>query len=271
MSSAELEYRGQVALVTGAARGIGLGIARRLAEEGARVLIADVNAEAGTAAVRNLRESGLAVDFISVDLSAPGAATTMVEAAEKIAGSVHVLINNARAGRRFNLFEESEGNWDLALDVGLKSAFFASQAAIKLMAGRDGCRIVNVASVAAVLATNESPAYHATKAGLLQLTKYLAVAGGPHHARVNCVLPGLIVQDEHRARFDADGNEAFRALTARYQPLGEVGAERDVAEAVLYLCSDRARYVSGACLVLDGAATVQEPFGLLLRQPAPTG
>jgi NAD(P)-dependent dehydrogenase (short-subunit alcohol dehydrogenase family) len=266
--SATQEYRGQVALVTGAARGIGLGIARRLAEEGARVLIADLNADSGAAAVAQLRAAGLAADFLLADLSAPGAAAAMVQAAATIAGTVHVLVNNARAGRRVGLLEQSEQDWDLALDVGLKSAFFASQAVIAFMAGRGGCRIVNVASVAAVLATNESPAYHATKAGLLQLTKYLAVAGGPHHARVNCVVPGLIVQDEHRARFDAVGNEAYRALTARYQPLGPVGTERDVAEAVLYLCSDRARYVSGTCLVIDGAATVQEPFGLLLRQPA---
>ena len=269
--TAPREYLGKVALVTGAARGIGLGIARRLGEEGAHLLIADVNVEGGNAAAKSLRAAGIAADFIAADLSAPGAAAAMIEAAAKTAGRVDVLVNNARAGRRLALLEESEANWDLALDVGLKSAFFASQALIKLMATRGGCRIVNVASVAALLATNESPAYHAAKAGLLQLTKYLAVAGGPHHARVNCVLPGLIVQEEHRARFEAAGNEAFRALTARYQPLGEVGAERDVAEAVLYLCSDRARYVSGACLVLDGGATVQEPFGLMLRQPGAIG
>jgi NAD(P)-dependent dehydrogenase (short-subunit alcohol dehydrogenase family) len=192
----------------------------------------------------------------------------MIAAAARRAGSVDILVNNARAGRRLGLLEESEENWDLAVDVGLKAAFFASQAVIKLMADRGGCRIVNIASVAAMQVTNESPSYHAAKAGVLQLTKYLAVAGGPLHARVNGILPGLVVQDEHRPRFDSADNAAYRALAARYQPLGAVGAERDVAEAVLYLCSDRARYVSGACLVLDGAATAQEPFGLLLRQPA---
>jgi len=267
--SAPGEYHGQVALVTGAARGIGLGIARRLAEEGARVLIADVNVAGGTAAVHTLRAAGLAADFLPADLATPGGAAALIAAAAHLAGSVDVLVNNARAGRRLGLLDETEDNWDLANAVGLKSAFFAAQATIKLMADRGGCAIVNVASVAAIQATNESPAYHATKAGLLQLTKYLAVAGGPYHARANCVLPGLIVQDEHRSRFDAAGNEAYRALTARYQPLGEVGSERDVAEAVLYLCSARARYVSGTCLVLDGAATAQEPFGLLLRQPSP--
>lgn len=265
------EYEGQVALVTGAARGIGLGIAQRLAEEGARVLIADVNADGGQMAVQRLRAAGLAADFVRADLSVTGGAAATIDAAVKLAGVVDVLVNNARAGRRQSLLEETEENWDLAVDVGLKSAFFAAQAVIKLMAGRGGCRIVNVGSVAAVQATNESPSYHAAKAGLLQLTKYLAVAGGPYQARVNAVLPGLIVQDEHRSRFDGAANAAYRMLAQRYQPLGEVGSERDVAEAILYLCSTRARYVSGTCLVLDGAATAQEPFCLMLRQPSLSG
>jgi NAD(P)-dependent dehydrogenase (short-subunit alcohol dehydrogenase family) len=269
--SSPREYDGQTALITGAARGIGLGIARRLAEEGARVLIADIHGENGAAAVHSLRSTGLAADFIPADLSVPGGAAAMVTAAARLTGSIDVLVNNARAGRRLGLFEESEENWDLALDVGLKSSFFAAQATIRLMSDRGGCRIVNVASVAAMLATNEAASYHASKAGLLQLTKYLAVAGGPYRARVNGILPGLIVQDEHRPRFDSPDNAAYRALTARYQPLGEIGSERDVAEAVLYLCSDRARYMSGTCLVLDGAATAQEPFGLLLRQPTSGG
>jgi NAD(P)-dependent dehydrogenase (short-subunit alcohol dehydrogenase family) len=166
------------------------------------------------------------------------------------------------------LLEETEENWDQAVAVGLKAAFFAAQATIRLMAERGGCRIVNVASVAAIQATLESPSYHASKSGLLHLTKYLAVAGGPYRAYVNCVLPGLIVQEEHRPRFDSESNAAYRAAALSYQPLGEVGAEMDVAEAVLYLCSEHARYVSGACLTLDGAATAQEPFGLLMRQSA---
>lgn len=259
------EYLGKVALVTGAARGIGLGIARRLAEEGTRVIIADVNAENGMGAAQNLRDCGLVVDFIHADLSIPGGAVSMVDAASRLAGNVDVLVNNARAGLRLGLFEETEENWDLSLAVGLKSAFFAAQATIRLMAERGGCRIANVGSVASMQVTLESPSYHAAKAGLLHLTKYLAVAGGPYHARVNCVLPGLIVQEEHRPRFESDGNEAYRALAASYQPLAGVGSERDVAEAVLYLCSSRADYVSGACLILDGAATAQEPFGLLQK------
>lgn len=267
MSSLQ-EYLGKTALVTGAGRGIGLGIARHLAEEGAHVIIADVNDEKGLVAAQNLRDRGLAADFIHADLSLPGGGAAMVAAASRLTGRIDVLVNNARAGRRLGLLEETEENWDLSLAVGLRAAFFASQATIRLMAERGGCCIVTVGSVAAMQATLESPSYHAAKSGLLHLTKYLAVAGGAYHARANCVLPGLIVQEEHRPRFESDGNEAYRAMAASYQPLGEVGTERDVAEAVLYLCSSRAGYVSGTCLMLDGAATAQEPFGLLLRHSA---
>jgi NAD(P)-dependent dehydrogenase (short-subunit alcohol dehydrogenase family) len=263
--SRDQEYFGKIALVTGAARGIGLGIAKLLAEEGARVLVADINSEQGLEATQSLRKAGLAADFIHADLASPGGATSMVETAAHLVGRVDVLVNNARAGHRLGLLDETEENWDLSLAVGLKAAFFASQTTIRLMADHGGCSILNVGSVAGFQVTLESASYHASKSGLLHLTKYLAVAGAKYHARANCVLPGLIVQNEHRPRFEAEGNEAYRALSASYQPLTGVGSERDVAEAVLYLCSNRARYVSGACLILDGAATAQESFSLLQK------
>jgi len=261
------EYAGKVVLITGAARGIGLGVARQFACAGARVLIADVSAATGAAAVAELKGQGLAADFLEVDLGQTGAAQAMVQQGSSLAGRLDVLVNNARAGRRLGLLEETEEDWDLAMTVGLKAAFFAAQAALRVMAASGGGCILNIASVASMLATNEAPSYHAAKAGLFQLTRYLAVAAGPHRVRANAVLPGLIVQDEHRARFNAADNESYRKLAGFYQPLGEVGAEQDVAEAALFLCSERARYVSGACLILDGGATVQDQFGMMLRWP----
>ena len=257
------EFLGKVVLVTGAARGIGLGIARRFAEEGARVFIADINRERGETASSNLRHDGLLSDFMHIDLSLPGSASAMVAKAFELGGKLDVLVNNARAGNRLRMLDETEENWNLALMVNLTAAFFASQAAIRLMTELGGCRIVNVASVAASQVTLESPSYHASKAGLLHLTKYLAVFGGEFGTHVNGVLPGLIVQEEHRSRFHGPDNEIYKALATHYQPLNEVGTERNVADAILYLCSSRASYVSGTCITVDGGATAQEPFGLL--------
>jgi NAD(P)-dependent dehydrogenase (short-subunit alcohol dehydrogenase family) len=265
--SESLEYFGKVVLVTGGARGIGFSIARRFARAGARVVIADINVAAGNAALAALQGEGGTADFVACDLSKPGGATRMVRDTVARCGNLNVLVNNARAGQRLGLLEETEENWDLGNNVGLKSAFFAAQAAVKVMSDREGGSgsILNVASVAAMLTTNEAPSYHAVKSGLVQLTRYLATTAGRHRVRVNAVLPGLIVQDEHRPRFEAADNANYRKMTAFYQPLGEVGAAADVAEAALFLCSSRAHYISGACLVIDGGATVQEQFGMLLR------
>lgn len=263
------DFQGKVALVTGAARGIGFAIARTLGQHGATVVIADIQAQGTTRAVEELSKRGVQARSLIVDLAAPGAATAMVEQVVRDCGRVDVLVNNARAGKRLSLFDETEENWDLAVDVGLKASFFGSQAAIRTMKDAGGGAIVNIASVAGALVTKEAASYHATKAGLLQLTRYLAVAGGPCGVRVNAVLPGLIVQTEHRARYDAPENAAYRRLVGQYQPLGAPGSEDDVAEAVRYLCSPAAKYVSGSCLTLDGGATTQEQFGMLLRSAAP--
>ncbi len=227
--------------------------------------MADLDEARGDAAQTELRQNGGRADFVAIDLSAKGAGADLIQRSALLGGGIDILVNNARAGTRLSLDDETEENWTLATDVGVKAAFFATQAAIPFMRERGGGAVVNIASVAGVQVTNEAPSYHATKAALLQLTRYLAVAAGPHGVRVNAILPGLIVQDEHRPRFDRDDNVAYRALASAYQPLGRVGSEQDVADAVSFLCSAEAGYVSGTCLTLDGAATTQEPFGLLVR------
>ena len=266
--SDNLDFSGKVVVVTGGARGMGLSIARRFVSAGAHVWIADINREGGERAKADLATAGGRVEFVATDLASISEVRAMIEAAAKSTGRLDVLVHNARAGKRLGLQEETEENWELATSVGVKAAFFAAQAAVQVMARKGGGSIVNIASVAGVLATNESASYHVAKAGLLQLTRYLAVAAGPLGVRVNAVLPGLIVQNDHRERFESPANAWYRDIAALYQPLGEVGAESDVAEAVAFLCSRSAAYISGASLVVDGGATVQEQFGMLIRHAA---
>lgn len=256
-------FAGKVALITGSARGIGKTIAAAFGRSGAKVAICDLNRPASIATVREMREAGIDAQYFSVDLSRRGGPQRMVGAVAKQLGRIDVLVNNARAGRRLGLDEDTEGNWDTTLSVGLRAAYFASQRAIPLMQSRGGGCIVNISSVSALLVSNESAGYHAAKAGLIQLTRFLAANAGSKGVRVNAVLPGFIVQDEHRERYAREDNAAYRARAERSHPLRNVGFASDVAETTLFLCSDSARFITGQAIVVDGGLTIQDPWALV--------
>jgi len=256
-------FEGKVALVTGSARGIGRTIAAAFGGAGARVAVCDIQREAAEATVHELREDGISAEYFPVDLSQRGEPQRMVAAVAERWGRLDFLVNNARAGARSGSLEETEDNWDLTLSVGLRAAYFASREAISRMAAHGGGSIVNIGSVAALLVSLESPAYHAAKAGLMQLTKYLAANSGAQQVRVNSVVPGFIVQDEHRERYMKDDNAGYRARAESCHPLGDVGRANDVAEAVLFLCSESARFITGQAIVVDGGFTIQDHWAVM--------
>ena len=255
----------KVVVITGAARGIGLGIAKKLGNEGAKIYICDIDKDAGQKAKKLLKSLAMNVEYMYVDLSQPNSGADLLSSIFKSSDKIDILINNAKAGNRCEILEETEENWDKTMDVGLKASFFISQALIKFMADKGGCNIVNIASIAGTQVTLESPSYHASKAALIQTTKYLAVMGGVYKARVNSILPGFIVQEEHKKYYESKNNESYRNLSMNYQPLGKVGTEEDIANAVCFLVKDESSYISGQCLILDGGATIQEPWGLLYQ------
>jgi len=255
------DFSEKVVLITGAARGIGLSIAEAFGARGATTCLVDIQAAAGQEAVAQLKSKGIQAAFLECDLSKPGAAQRMIQDVVAQHRRLDVLVNNARAGKRLDFMEETERSWDEAFNVNLKAAFFASQEAVRVM--KEGGRILNISSVAAQLVTHESPAYHISKAGLVQMTRYLAVQAAPQQIGVNAIMPGFIVQDEHWERFAAENNREFGALCASYHPGGKPGRSLDVANAALFLCSSDSSYISGQCLTLDGAATCQDQFALL--------
>jgi NAD(P)-dependent dehydrogenase (short-subunit alcohol dehydrogenase family) len=260
-------FDGKVALITGSARGIGKTIATAIGHAGAHVAICDINQAVAEASVKELKESGIDATYFATDLSQKGGPQRMIsEVAEKL-GRLDILVNNARAGKRLEPSEDTEENWDMTMSVGLKASYFASLKAISIMETLGGGNIVNIGSVSAFLISGESAAYHVSKSGLTQLTKYLAVHAGSKQIRVNSVLPGFIVQDEHRDRYNSSDNIKYRTRAEQCHPLKRVGYSQEVADATLFLCSEAASFITGQEIIVDGGLTIQDQWAVLSAKP----
>jgi NAD(P)-dependent dehydrogenase (short-subunit alcohol dehydrogenase family) len=244
---------GVVCVVTGAARGIGLAIAERLAGEGARVAAWDVSERRLTPAVAGLRERGLTVQGFTCDVSSRAAVAEAMGRVESTFGSpVGVLVNNAVWARFQPLAQIDDDIADRTLAVGLKALLWTMQAAAPQMQRRGGGSIVNISSVAAAHPQVDAIIYAAMKAGVIGLTLAAAVELSPQRIRVNAVVPGMVGTEASKAQFDAPTLAAREAA----MPLGRFGDPQDIAAAVAFLASDDARYVQGTQLVVDGGWTV---------------
>ena len=261
MKSAKQTQR--VVLVTGAGRGIGLAIAEAFLVNGDTVCVVDIADKAELFGADRLTKFGKKLSYLKIDLSKKGGPEKAIQRVVKMHGRIDVLVNNAKSGRRVSLLEETAASWQNTMIVTLQATFFTAQEAIRHMRKLGSGCIVNIGSVSGFLATQESPSYHIAKGGVIQLTRYLAVAAGEYGVRVNAVLPGFIVQDEDLARFKSRSNRRFRSMAEASHPIGKVGDVHDVAASVMFLCSDSAKYISGECITLDGAATKQETFNSL--------
>lgn len=251
------EFDGRVALVTGGALGIGRGIVEEFAAAGAAVAIADVNADAARGLAAELERAGDRAIATIGDVASAVDADRMV--AETIAafGRLDVLINNAGihpAEWYFRVEDMPEDAWDRILDVNLKGIFLMSKAAIPQIRLVGGGAIVNIASVQGLQSAPMVPSYAASKGGVLSLTRQMALDYARENIRVVAVCPGTIDTDMSRAGARAEGGDieaAVRAMAARH-PLGRVGQPRDIAHAVLFLASDRASFITGEYLNVDG-------------------
>jgi NAD(P)-dependent dehydrogenase (short-subunit alcohol dehydrogenase family) len=257
----------QVAVVTGGTQGIGLAIVRRLCEEGLHVAIVDLYTQRAAKPFVALCNEFEHTHFFECDLSNPTSIGNLVEEIVEYSAaegcSITTLVNNARFRNKSNMLSETVESWDQAIAVGVRAPFLLSRAIAPHMPA--GSTITNIGSITSHLIANESPSYHVSKAGLEHLTRYLAVNLGPNKIRVNCALPGFIVQERHRERFSADTNKEFRKNAEAYLPTGEPGLESDIAEIVWFLSSPSSRFISGASIVADGAGSLTDQFTLLMR------
>lgn len=261
VSIAELfDLNGKTALITGGAMGIGRGIAERLGEAGANLVIADINSDESKKTVEELKVRGYKAECFIVDISKVKEIDAAVAFAVKTFGGLDILVNNAGIFPFMPALNIEEGYWDKVLGINLKGAFFFAKAAAKVMTDKKkGGKIINIASIDALHPTGSLTAYDSSKGGMLMMTKALALEFGKSGITVNAILPGGISTPGASA-----GSAAMtmgmtpeqlavmlKTFTARI-PLGRQGEPDDIATVALFLASDAARYVTGATIVVDG-------------------
>jgi len=241
-----MRLEGKVALVTGAAQGIGFACAKAFAAEGARVVLADVNEERGREAA-----TGLGAAFVRCDVSRKAEVTAAVEKAVKEFGRLDVLVANAGIVHAADFLDLEEADFDRVLAVNLKGIFLAGQAAARQMVKQGGGgAIVNMSSVNAVMAIPNQVPYVVSKGGINQLTKVMALSLAKHRIRVNGIGPGTILTE--LARTAVLGNaEAERRILSR-TPLGRMGEPGEIASVAVFLASDDASYLTGQTVYPDG-------------------
>jgi NAD(P)-dependent dehydrogenase (short-subunit alcohol dehydrogenase family) len=251
-----ISLEGKTALVTGAASGIGRGIALRLAEFGAAVMLLDIDEKKGLEAAGEIIARGGKARFIKCDVRSDADCRRAADEAVREFGGIDILCNNAGIAIRKNVVDLKEEEWDLALDVMLKGAYLLSRHVIPIMVRGGGGSIINTGSGWSLKGGPRAASYCAAKGGILNLTRAMALDHGKDGIRVNCVCPGDIDTPMLRGECVQLGEdmEAFMKEAAA-RPIARVGTPEDVANAVLFFASDLAKWVTGAHLVVDGGGT----------------
>jgi 3-oxoacyl-[acyl-carrier protein] reductase len=240
--------QGQVALVTGGARGIGRAIAEALASAGANLVLADINAEGVTATAAEIAARfGVAAEGVGCDVSKGEACAELVNGAVEKHGRLDILVNNAGITRDTLIARMKPEDWDAVIAINLSSVFHCSKAAARVMARQRSGRIVSIASVVGLMGNAGQCNYAASKAGIVGFTKSLARELGSRGVTVNAVAPGFI----QTAMTDVLPDDVKERLN-RQIPLGKLGTPEDVAAAVLFLASPAAAYITGEVLRVDG-------------------
>ncbi len=251
-----MRLEGEVAIVTGAGQGIGEAIAHTLAKEGASIAVADINIRAASKVADEIKSQGGKAEPIEVDVSDVEEVGSMVEKALASFRRIDILVNNAGVAKLIPALELSEDEWDRTLNTNLKGQFFCSQAVAKHMTKKKRGKIINIASLGAHVCTPGLAHNCASKGGVAQLTRALAVEWGPYNITVNTVTPGMtmtaMVEDAWKR------NPDFVSGLDRI-PLQRPAKPGDIANAVLFLASQEADYISGEEIIVDGGTLSVHP------------
>ncbi len=242
------DFKGKVALVTGAARGIGRAIALELARGGATLALNDVNAAAAEECVGLCKQAGSPdARFYPFDVADSKACEAGVEAVVKDLGGLHILVNNAGISIDNLLLRFKDEDWKKVLDINLTGAFYLTRAAARPLMKAKGASVVNIASVVGEMGNGGQAAYSASKGALIAFTKTVAKELASRNVRVNAVAPGFIDTPMTQALPEAARQKMFEAI-----PLARLGTPQDIADCVAWLASDKSSYVTGAVLRVNG-------------------
>jgi len=253
-----MRLQDEVAIVTGSGSGIGRATAVRFAEEGAKVVVVDINRTGGEETVLLVKETGGHCLFVSADISKEKDAKRIAETAITEFGQIDVLVNNA-AAFIFKGLDATVAEWHRSLSINVVGTALCSKYAVEEMKKRGRGAIVNLGSISGVIAQPEFVAYSVTKAAVMQMTRNMAMDLAQFNIRVNCVCPGAIQTPVFDVYAQQKGVEVGK-LMAEWAPahlLNRLGEPREVANAILFLASEEASFITGTCLMVDGGYTVK--------------
>ncbi|MHB8108306.1 MAG: SDR family NAD(P)-dependent oxidoreductase [Candidatus Cryosericum sp.] len=248
-----MKFQNKVALVTGSGRGIGRTIALRFADEGASVVVNSVHRENSDAVKKEIESRGGRAISVACDISRDGSVDGLFDAVKREYGTIDILVNNAGINIVKPALEMTEADWDAILSINLRSIFVCSKAAAGLMIPKKSGKIINISSIVGINPFPNRAPYATSKAGVIMLTRELAIEWAKHNINVNAVAPGFILTDMLKGRI-SEGAINGEAILKRV-PLGRFGAVEDIAHSVLFLAAEESSYITGQCLTVDGGYT----------------
>jgi NAD(P)-dependent dehydrogenase (short-subunit alcohol dehydrogenase family) len=245
-----MRLSGKVAIVTGAASGIGLGIAQLFVKEGAKVVFSDIN-ESGKATPDTAGENAL---FIQCDISDTESVKNLIAKTLEALGTINILVNNAGIVRQNPISETSDEEWNAVINTNLKGPFLLTREVLPTFEKNGQGKIVNTASIAGIIGYENLSSYCASKGGIIAMTRALALEFAPKKINVNCICPGAIKTGMTKM---IEENETMLKQTLMVIPAGRMGDPIDIANAALYLASDESDYVTGTSIIVDGGWSVR--------------
>lgn len=246
-----MKLEGKVAIVTGGASGIGQATAALFAQEGAKVVLADVREREGEKIAEEIQEKGGEALFVRTDVARGEEVAALVDRAVAAYGRLDIMVNNAGVALIKDILETTEEDWDRVLNVNLKGVFWGCKYAIAAMRRNSGGSIVNIASIAGLFGMNQRVAYCASKAGVVNLTRSLALDYSKEGIRINCICPGAIKTPLLGAHHNLEDPAVLNRLGAAH-PVGKIGEPEDIARMALFLASNDSAFVTGSVFSADG-------------------